>query len=228
MPDSNFNITIDDLTRSALARLGNANPTTDELIGARKAANIVIKALDVHGKWLWAISNTESTLNIVGGTSTYSTGTPPTGIKNDILKLETFALLRGTQRDYLPIMAKPESLTNDDRDSTGEPTLVYLERAPLSASQKIHIYPTPSGSYTGVYTYRRRLYDFDVISDNPDFPPEWMECLEYKLANYLSGSYGTPIAERQWLKAEGDQAFRLLVKANAESVPTETLRGTYF
>lgn len=215
MPDSNFNVTRSELISSALAIVGNSNPSTNENIDAVKRLNALIKKIDHQGRWLWALSQTESTLTQVVGQSAYNTGETATTIADDILELEWVARLESADfRDPLRIVSASEAQSTHLKDDDGQSEIVFLERKPLMSAQVMHFYPVPTTADTIVYTYRRRLYDFDNANDNPDLPQEWIEPLEYMLAYRLSHIYGTPLQERQLLKLEAQQALKEVRAAN--------------
>lgn len=228
MPNSDHVITRSQLVRRAFRRIGKFNPTTNDTLQATDLLNDLIKEIDVAGRWLWTISNTQSTLTLTSGNRTYSVATPPAGIESNILSLETFELLEGTSYTPLIIIDKTESLTTTLRENTGKPTHVFLETAPSMANQKIHLFQTPNGTYTAKYTYRRRLYDFDNASDNPDFPQEWAQKLAKILSYELCAEYGVPLAERQWLQAEAEQARQSGFAANSESSDPTVYETVYF
>ena len=65
-------------------------------------------------------------------------------------------------------------------------------------------------------TVERPIDDFDVATDNPDFPVEWFEALSYGLAARVATKFGVSIQERAYLKSEAD-----VYKANVMAWDTE-------
>ena len=228
MPTSTSTVTRDSIVKRALRKLGNTNPSNQELTDGIEALNIIVKRIDVEGKWLWAISNTETQLSIVGSQQTYSTGTAPTGIASDILELETFDLLLGNIHTPLRILRKREAVTTWWRDGSSQPYEVYLEKATMAANNTLWVFPTPSGDYSGRYTYRRRLYDFTAATDNPDFPQEWNDVLTYQLAADLIEEYNTPEPQATRLLAKSSELLKLMKKANAEAIPVNVPSPTQY
>lgn len=47
------------------------------------------------------------------------------------------------------------------------------------------------------FTYHRELADFDLASDNPDFPQEWIDPLVWNLADVLGPEYDIPMDRAQ-------------------------------
>jgi hypothetical protein len=231
MPNSNSTNTRTELIQAAFRRIGMDNPSTNEIGLAVGTLNDLVAELDPEGRWLWAISNTETELTLVAGTRSYSVGTAPTGIASGILNLETVVLYRssGAQRIPLKIIDKTESINSFELETTsGEPYLVYLETAPNAADQKIHFLPTPSTADTVKYTFQRSLYDFDSASDTPDFKRSMRLSLQKILSYELSPQYGVPAGERQLLALESAEARRKLFAHNSEKVTCERTQIQYF
>lgn len=223
MSTSTFNLTFDKLVRRALRKLGNTNPSNDDLTNARESLNVIVKNVDPDGRWLWTISNTETVLNIVANQNSYTTAAvPPTGIPSDMLALNAFFLMIGTYHVPMRILAKTESTTSWDRDFTGQPFEVFLEKQPLSANNTLWVYPTPNAAWTAKFTYKRHLYDFINPNDVADFPQNWLQALTYLLAAELTDDYGTPdpVATRINAKAEG--YLKKAKAANGAENPTPT------
>lgn len=228
MPNSDSTITRTELIKRSFRGIGVKNPTTRDLSDAVGLLNAVLKELDSEGRWLWAISNTITALTLVASTRSYSVGTAPTGIASNIMALETFELVQGTSYTPLRIIEKTEALTTTLREGVGTPSLVYLEKAPVMTNQKIHIFQTPGAGYTAQYTYRRRLYDFDNASDNPDFPQEWEQKLVKILRSELAPEYGIPLDERSLLMMEAEKAKLQSLSNNSETSDPSSIVTTYF
>jgi lipoprotein-anchoring transpeptidase ErfK/SrfK len=228
MPTSDAVLTRDRLVRRALSKLGVSSPSNSQIADAVEVLNIILKEVDDEGKWLWTISNTESTITLSANTASYTTGVGAGNIAVDILQLETFYYLQGTDHIPVRILTKEESLRTYLRDDTGQPYAVYLERKPLMTSNVLRVFPTPNGTYTGKYTYRRRLYDFDSASDNPDFPQGWDRCLYFKLAADLSHDYGTPLQTRDYLQGMADRLLRERRAANADKSSVTPIQKSEF
>lgn len=229
MPNSDFTVTRTELVTEALQMVGEGNPTTNEIIQAVKRLNALIKRIDARGRWLWTVDHTETSLTLVVGQSEYATGATATTIATNILELEYVAIQDSAgNRDPLRIVSASEALKTSLKDDNGEPEIAHLERAPVLTDQKMHFYPVPTQPETIVYTYRRRLYDFDASTDNPDFPQEWLEPLVYMLAYRLSHSYGLPLQERQFLKQEAELAMKEMRAFNQGEFEFARQESEYF
>ncbi len=229
MPNSDANITRTELILDSMARLGVTSPSNEEKAQAVRILNAKIKEIDEQGRWLWAISNTETTLDIVAGTSIYTVGTPPSGIASGILELEQFQFLIGTNYQPVDIISKTESISTYERESSssGDPIFVHLEEAADLADQRLILYPTPNAARTGKYIYRRRLYDFDNASDNPDFPLGWNIKLQKILAGELA-IYYLPEDRAQVHIAIGESEMAKARAANESKQGTVAQVAHYF
>lgn len=228
MADSNFNVTRLELIKGALRKVGNSNPSSTDIANATTALNIITKRIDVQGRWFFAISSVESTLAITSGVGTYTVGTGPNQIASDILALETFDLLIGNYHQPLSIFSSDVARTTLLRDGVGQPIAVYLERKASMLDNKLWLFTVPSGNYTGKYTYRRRIYDFDNVGDNPDIPQDSIECLEYQLAAHLVDDYGLPLDRCQWIQTKADYFLKLMKQANQGADPSDTATQAHY
>lgn len=207
---SDFNVSRNDVVTLALGMCGVADPSNADISLGNTLLNMKIRHLDADGDWLHAISNTESTLTLVGGQQAYSTGVGATNIASTIIKLEYAAIEIGSSRQPpLVILDKQTSLKTPLKlDTNGQPVAVYLETANLRSAQRMLFYPIPNSAYTVKYHFRRALYDFDTVTDNPDMPTAFALPLMKLLAVELAPHFGNTLNDQQLLmtKAEADLA----------------------
>lgn len=193
MPNSNFRLTRDDIIRAAFRRCGIRNPTATMInTDGAVALNVLVQELDGEGRFLWTRSTTESSITLSASTRTYTVGVGAGNIPDYMLALETFDLYVGTSYEPLEILKKKEAAKTFLRESTGKPVAVFLEVKADPTNNVLHVFQTPNGTYTGKFTYRRMLYDFDAVSDNPDFMPKWNRALILGVAVTLAGENGVP------------------------------------
>lgn len=221
-------VTRTQLINMALRRVGNGSPSTDEVNNAVLALNMMLKKLDVSGRWLWAISHTATSLTTVASQAAYSVGDGASNIATNILALEHVDWVQGATDTKVDIIDKARALDNPYRSDTGQPIEVFLETAALQANQRMIFFPTPAAAYSIEYYYRRRLYDFTAATDNPDFPGEWVDTLKKALAADLAPEYGLTLPERNDLRLEAQQALRDMNATNAEDPPTHNLVTLYY
>ncbi len=233
MADSNYTINRLELVKKALRRVGNTTPTQAEIADATSELNLLIKRIDVDGNWLWATSNTPISLNTVSSTKSYAVGTAPVGIPSGLLGIEKIWYVNGNSRTYLEILEKGEFRNSVFQETgTGVPAQAYFERKPISNAgvdqSLLWILPSPAGVYALEYYARRRIYDFDNASDNPDFPQEWFHCLRLQLANLLAPEYDVKLDERQLLTLEAEVELKKMLGANAEVNQDSEVKPNYF
>jgi len=107
------------------------------------------------------------------------------------------------------------------KESQGSPNIFNYD--PQLDSGKLNIWPTPADiNYLINFTYAKSIEDFDNITDNPDFPQEWLDALVYNLALNLGPDYG---------KANNPD-FSLIVQRAKESLDVlqgfDSERGSIF
>lgn len=224
---STVTLTRTQLIQKAFKIVGIDSPSAAEMADAVLELNTLIKLIDVEGRWLWCVSHTPSTLTTVASQASYTVSGD--SLANDILDVETVHWMQSST-DSIPLTVFDATQAQETglRDDTGQPVAVYLEKRPVLANQKLWVYPTPSTAYNMEYYYRRRLYDFTAASDNPDFPAEWVNVLKKRLARELALQYGLPLAERQDLRLEANEAMRKVNAVNAEEPPTQEVKTIYY
>ena len=79
------------------------------------------------------------------------------------------------------------------------------------------------------YKFKRPLWDFDLATDRPDFPPACARFLIYKLAFDLADDYAISVEERRHIGGKANEAYQE-VKPGVLSAHTNTTRkhGRYF
>lgn len=230
MADSNARITRDGLLRAAFRRIGQDNPSTDDLAIAVGILNRVTRKLDAEGRWLHGISNTPYQLTLSAGVESYLAGELPGEIPSYIVAVERMELVINSAPYWpLRVLDKSQWLSSPLRGTSGEPLEVYLERAPGSADQKLWLTPTPDSTYTANLFFRRRLYDFDLATDNPDVPPESEQGIIEIVTEAMAPEFGVSLAEViQGHKFYADDAKKTMRIANAENPTSTTLRTEFF
>lgn len=228
MADSNFTLDRTSLITRSLRRLGVTSPTTNQIANGVSNLNGIIGELDPQCEWAWAVSGVATNLTLTSGNRSYSVGTPPTGIKNDIVKIVSFAIAQGSNRKYFRVIEKEEFASSFELETAGEPYLVHLQKATTYATQTLFVLPTPGANYTAEYFYQRSLLDFDASTDNPDMPREWTRPLELLLTADLAEEYGRPLDDRTAKEIRANAALKRMLKANASKITPIRVRSEYF
>lgn len=88
--------------------------------------------------------------------------------------------------------------------NTGKPIQLYYD--PKLNEGVLSVWPTGDIPTDVIrFRYERPLQDFDILTNNPDFPIEWGDALIYALAVRMAPTWGLTLPERQLLKAEADE-----------------------
>lgn len=76
-----------------------------------------------------------------------------------------------------------------NKEDTGLPVQAYYD--PQTSTGKLYVWPAPDTVDDHLrFTYSRPLQDFDSLTDDPDFPTEWLKALKYNLAVDIAPEYG--------------------------------------
>lgn len=229
MPDSNATITRTQLLQRAFRRIGIDSPSTNELALAVGVLNDVMKELDSEGRWLNGVSRSPHSLTLANGTASYQGGSGATYIPLYAMEIVRVEFVTGSAPyPELTGLSLEDWLNTSLRGTSGQPLTYHFERKTDSSASLLWFAPTPNASGTAYVWTRRRLYDFDNASDNPDIPQEWNQKLVKRMSYELAPEYGIPLTERQILKAEMDEAMRMGHAANAESATKRPPKGQYF
>ena len=219
---TNFSVTRDELISGALRLAGAVSlgetPTTDQVIEAAQALNMLVKALQVDGMPLWAIK--EYTMTMTASTASYAIGVGLTVNTPKPLKVIQAYLRDITTNVDVPlrIVTRDEYNRLGNKTTSGVPSQIYYE--PQRDQGLLYVYPTPGTTEVTnkriVLVYQRPFEDFDSSTDTPDFPQEWYEAIKYGLAIRLAGEYGLPLEDRRQLLQE-----YILIKTDALGFGTE-------
>lgn len=206
--NSNYTTTRDDIIKRALRLLGvlaqGQLPSPDQITEASVALNSLVKAWEADGMPLWAIKQYPMTL--VNGQKSYEIGI---GLGVNIAKpLKVFQAWTHDSSSNIDIpmrvITRQEYNTLGNKGTIGQPVQIFYE--PLVDSGVMHVFPTPdaysAANRTLTFVYQRPFEDFDVSTDNPDFPQEWYDAVTYGLATRLAPEYGVPNVERKTLWQE--------------------------
>ena len=101
----------------------------------------------------------------------------------------TTGIVQGSNSLYYRCI-KSHTSSTDDAPITGSDYATYWA-ATTNNTGSAWATATAYKSDAIFYTKYKRLQDFNISSDNPDFPVEWSEALIYGLAARLAPEYGT-------------------------------------
>ena len=105
-------------------------------------------------------------------------------------------MIRMSRKDYMDL---------PNKNSTGVPTQYFYDPNiyPLGW---FYIWPTPIDATNGIrFTWYRPIYTFNLPSDTPDLPNEWISTLIFNLAVEIGPDYGVPDNVFAKIKLMADQ-----------------------
>lgn len=205
---TNFSVSRDDIIKRALRIIGATSqgetPTATQVSEAAISLNSLVKAWQADGMPLWALKSTS--IPLTSGVSAYEIGV---GFDIDIpkpLKVIQSYNHNVTSNVDVPmrIITKQEYNMLGNKTSSGNPIQVYYD--PQRDYGILNVFPVPStveqSANTIIIHYQRPFEDFDVSTDEPDFPQEWYDAVTYGLATRLAPEYGIPTTDRKTLWQE--------------------------
>lgn len=202
---STFDVSRDRLIRRAYQLCGvleaSQNPTADDI---EMAADLLqMELLELQSLGANVIQTTRRALDLVAGTAEY---TLPSDTFDVAVDGNNYAgSITPTNGAETPVRAvtRLEYISIPDKDATGTPTLVFVER--LVNSTKVLFWPTPDDS-TLDYSYAqiRLTRDSSPGSVTLDASRRWQKAITYGLAYQLAFAKSVPQQVRDDLKAEAD------------------------
>jgi hypothetical protein len=185
-----FTVTRDDIINSAL-RLIKAQGERDIAVGARlnncvQALNVMVKAWVMKGLPLWCVQDLP--VPMVVGQAAYSIG-PVTSNPRPWRILDAY-LRDATGNDVsLSITSRYDWDTLGDKSSPGVPNQIFYD--PQLNNGIVTVYNVPSdANHTMHLVIQRQFQDFNLATDNPDFPQEAYQALKWCLAAELYPELG--------------------------------------
>lgn len=200
MPTSgttSFTMSRDDIITAALRLCGafgegDSIPPGD-ISNCALSLNILAKELATEGLPLWCVQDLSVPLQ--AGVSSYNLST----ISNSNLPLRIlFAYIRdSTGNDTtLQITSRYDYLTLGQKASKGVPNQCYYD--PQLGAGSLVLYDVPSDNTRTVHVViQRQIQDFNLSTDNPDFPQEAYRLLVWCLADEIALMYQTPPSDRR-------------------------------
>lgn len=188
-----FVATRDEILKDALTNVGalgpNGTPTGKQYTHTSRLLNDLAKSIDADGQFLWRV--VRASITTVASQANYTLGA-------DLLDVDQpmrFTKSGETDGHILNRMTRDEYMHLTDRTEENRiPTLFYTEKDLASdgrVQMTVYFWPTPSTAGDSIeYAGFTRGEDFDVGSDNLDFPQSWIHCLKLGLSMMLAPAYG--------------------------------------
>lgn len=187
-----FTMNRDDFSMSALRLIGafgegDVIPASD-LTNCAQAFNLLVKDLALEGLPLWCV--VDLSVPMVAGQESYNLST----ISGTTLPLRILdAYIRGPLGNdvSLQITSRYDYDTLGNKLSSGVPNQCYYDPQLNAGSLILYDVPTDN-SHTVHVVIQRQIQDFNLATDNPDFPQEAFRMLKWCLADEISLEYQTP------------------------------------
>lgn len=192
-----FTITRDELVQAALRLLqvyGIGDTIPPQVItDASQALNIWVKALCMKGLFLWCVQ--EINVPMVAGQASYSIG--PLSNQPRPLRILDAYIRYATGNDVsLTITSRYDYDTLGLKTAQGIPNQLFYD--PQLNNGVVTFYNVPFASTDTVHlVIQRQVQDFNLATDNPDFPQEAIQMLKWGLADEIGLEQGARLEVRQ-------------------------------
>lgn len=189
---SDFSATARDLINGALRLIRVAEPGEEVeaaiIQDGLSALEMMVKAWQADGINLWRY--TEGNLTLVDAQSSYTmggSGSPDFAIR----PLRILSVRRRVSDIDTPLqpLSRSEYFELPNKSAKALPTSFYYD--PGRSQGTLYLWQTPdSTSATIRFTYARTIEDFDALTNEPDFPQEWLAALKFNLAVEVAPEFG--------------------------------------
>lgn len=184
---TSFNLDLTEIVEESFERCGKELKSGYDLRTARRSLNILFADWANRGVNLWTVQY--ATLTLTAGTATYSLPTDCVDLLEHVIRTGT-----GTNQADLTITRISVSTyaTIPNKNATGRPIQVYIDRAQSTPSITVWPVPDSSTSYTFAYWYLRRINDAGTGANTMDIPfrfiPPMVAGLAFQLSMKLPGA----------------------------------------
>lgn len=215
-----FGMTASSLVEAALRQTGRFSsydsiPVADTN-NVLQALNIIVKAMVKNQKPLWCIQRIAIPLTLATATfnlSTLSGTTRPLRC--------TYAFIRDSAGNdtTMSIVSRDAYNTLGQKTSSGVPNQAYFD--PQLGAATLTVYNVPSdGTHTMYVDIQRQIQDFNLLTDNPDFPQEAFHMLKWCLADEIALEFLTPADMRASITQKASAAYEGFFANEREEVST--------
>lgn len=222
MPSGTYTFTMSasDIVQAALRQTGrfasyDAIPAADTA-NVLQALNVIVKAMVKNQKPLWCVQKV--TVPLVSGTATYNLSTI-TGMTRPLRVLYAYIRDAAGSDTTVAIISRDDYNQQGQKASPGVPNQAYYD--PQLGAGSLTVYNVPSDSTHTLYLdIQRQIQDFNLITDNPDFPQEAYHMLKWVLADEIALEYLTPQDIRADISRKAMQSFEAFFANEREDVST--------
>ena len=215
-----FGMSANDLVQTALRQTGRFGSTdtvpTGDVANVLQALNIIVKAMVKNQKPLWCVQRL--TVPLVAGQASYNL-TTISGMTRPLRILYAFIRDASANDTELTILARDDYSRLGQKASTGVPNQVYYD--PQLGAGTLTMYDVPSDTSRTIYLdIQRQIQDFNLLTDNPDFPQEAFHMLKWCLVDEIALEYLVPGDMRNDIKQKANAAFEAFFADEREEAST--------
>lgn len=196
-----FTMTRDDIIGAALRLTGafgdqDVIPATD-ISNCAMALNILAKELAINGLPLWCVQDIQ--VPMVAGQKSYNLSAA-SGTTLPLRILDAYIRDSTGNDTTLQITSRYDYDTLGQKGSQGVPNQVYYD--PQLGAGSLVFYNVPADNSRTVHVViQRQVQDFNLATDNPDFPQEAFRLLKWCLADEIALEYQATADVRKEINA---------------------------
>ena len=190
-----FSVSRDSIINAALRGLHVYGPTDSippaDITYCAEALNIMVKAWAIKGMLVWTVG--QVAVPMVANQATYLIGPTATGIGSVVtnLPMRVFsAFMRDSTGNDVDIKVESRFDYNllGQKASTGRPNQMFYDKSFPNGTVTLYNVPIDN-TYTLFLTTQRQIQDFNLSTDNPDFPQEFYQALKWGLMDEIALEY---------------------------------------
>ena len=215
-----FGMSANDLVNAALRQTGRFGATdtipSAETTNCLQSLNIIVKAMVKNQKPLWCLQWVA--VPMLTGSNPYNM-TTITGQTRPLRMLNAYIRDAVGNDVSVAIVSRDDYATLGQKSATGVPNQAYYD--PQLGAGMLYVYDVPSTStYTLYVSMQRQIQDFNLLTDNPDFPQEAFHMLKWALADEIALEYLTPQDIRADISRKAAMAYEAFFAEEREEAST--------
>lgn len=216
----NFGMSADDLVQAALRQtgrysMGDAIPA-EAKSNTLQSLNIIVKAMVKNQKPLWCLQRVA--VPMIAGSNPYNLS----AITGQTRPLRVvFAFIRDAVGNdtEVSLVARSDYASLGQKSTQAVPNQAYYD--PQLGAGMLYVYDVPATStYTLYVDIQRQIQDFNLLTDNPDFPQEAFHMLKWALADEIALEYLTPADMRETISVKAARSYESFFAEEREDVST--------
>lgn len=220
-----FIVTRDDIINAALRGLHVYGPTDTvppaDITYCAQALNIICKSLTTKGALIWTVG--ETLVPTVANNASYQIGPSATGTGAVVTPYRPMRVLSAYLRDANgnDIDVKVESRFDynllGNKTTSGQPNQLFYD--PQFPNGIVTLYNVPADALSTLHLIvQRQVQDFNLSTDNPDFPQEFYQPLKWLLMDEVALEYEATPLTLKLVAAKAQQYLNEVVAFEQEDV----------